>query len=395
MKLILFIGISILTFLILSCDNYEVSDNQADSFLKFYSIGMKDNGIRVITTDEGYLIMGTAEIAGSGKDIFILQTDKFGNSTKPLITYGGLFNENGYAIKANDEGYIIAGSTQLAELSDLDIYILQIDPNGEFLWDTVYGQSRDDEAFDVLVKDNGNMIFTGYSDTLPKKKEILFLETDRNGNKISLNYTGTPENDEGFSIVKSNRKYMIAGYKSSSNTASMLNARKIFVMRWSGEGTPDVHPFENEFPVDASSWVQSIISTNQNEYYLACNVEENQTTSAYVHVLKIDTAWNINWEKSFGERALNVANDFSIRDNYLFLCGTSTNTDDRGDLWILRASLEGDNSSNYYAGDGISYMGNGFDHTADGGFIITGANYSGDNSSMITLCKLNADGDLR
>jgi len=273
--------------------------------------------------------------------------------------------------------------------------LLQIDHSGELLWDSIYGRTGDDEAYDLIVRENGNLVVTGYSEgTEAEKKQILFLETDRTGLELKMNYRGTSEDDEAFTIVQSNNKYMIAGYTNYRNAQSMQIVKNIIVLRWSGEGTPDVNPFVNAFPEGTNSHVQAIIPEGINDYYLACNVQEPQSNESYVSILKIDTTlFNVMWQKDYGERLVNTVSDFSLKSNMLYLCGTSTNTEERGDLWILKTSIEGENPQYFYIGDGVSYIGKGFDHTSDGGYIITGASYISEKS-IISLCKLNSQGEL-
>ena len=402
MRTTLLIIISILVFVCISCDNYEISDKQADSFIKYYGVGMEDEGIRVITTEEGYLIMGTIENPGRGRDICIIQTDKFGNSIEPIRTYGGLFEDNGYAIKPHAGGYVIAGSTRRTEYSDLDIYLVQIDHTGDLVWDSIYGQIRDDEAYDVLVLENGNLVVTGYSEnysvsTGDRKKDILFLKTDRLGNRLKMKYTGTPEDDEAFSILQSGRIYMMAGYSNKLIAGSSQTQKTIYILRWAGEGPMDAAPLGNALPAGSGSWVQTVVSESNNEYYLACNVRESQGNDVSVHVLKIDTLWNILWQDSYGERTINAVSGLAIQNNSLYAVGTSTNEtneENSGDILILKTSLTGENPVYYYTGDGESYLGNGFDFAPDGGYIITGTNFI-NTKSVITLCKLNAEGTLQ
>jgi hypothetical protein len=385
--------ISVLSALILaSCDNYDISDQQADSFIKYYGVGREDEGIRVITTDEGYLVMGNIDNPNRGKDICIIRTDKFGNSSEPIRTYGGLFDDYGYAIKPHDDGYIIAGSTQTAENSYKDVYLLQISSDGDLIWDSIYGYSMDDEARDVLVLGNGHLIVTGYSYSPENgNKDFLFLETDHDGTQVKIKTQGIPDkDDEAYAIVQSNKFYMLAGYTYRFSAQYSQSSKSISIIRWAGEGSPDPNP---PFNLGTESQVQSILTTGINEYYLACNVQGSQTGESSVYILKIDTLWNVIWQKSFGERLRNQVSDFSIRNNELFVCGTSTDAELSGDLWIFRTSLEGENTRYYYAGDGVSFLGKGFDFTDDGGYIITGANIS--EKSIITLCKLNAEGEIQ
>ena len=56
-----------------ACNNDSVSEEQAESFLKYYAAGVDNNtGTQVIQTSDGYVIMGNFENASTQKDIFII-----------------------------------------------------------------------------------------------------------------------------------------------------------------------------------------------------------------------------------------------------------------------------------------------------------------------------------
>ena len=59
-------------------------------------------------------------------------------------------------------------------------------------------------------------------------------------------------------------------------------------------------------------------------------------------------------------------------------------------MFILRTGIDGSQPVYHYSGDGTTFTGNGFDLTADGGFILTGATYVNQQSSQsaINLCKI-------
>ncbi len=392
MKATILILISIITLMSISCDNYEISDKQSDSFLKFYGGGLKDEGMQVITTDDGYLIMGNIENPGRGKDICLIQTNKYGNSIAPITMYGGQWDDFGYVIKHNNSsGYFIAGSTQKVESGDLDVFLVQINSIGDTLWTKSYGRSLDDEAYDLLVLDNNHIVLTGYTDSTDVLgKDFLFIEVDAAGTLVNFNFKGLKPDEVAFSIVQKGNSYFLAGYAYRETTSQQL-VKKLYVMQWDGRGSPIIPHYD---PLGTSSEAVAIKALNQNEYILLCNVQPTQGSGSQIYLMKIDNSGRSIWEKGIGERRVNTASDLYIHDNSLYVVGTSTNEETFGDMLILKTSLSGDNPSYYYAGDGTSYQGNGFDFTSDGGYIITGSNFV-NNRSVITLCKLNAEGVLR
>ena len=61
--------IILIIFLGAACDNYDISSKQAETFVRYFGVGLQDEGMKVISTDEGYLIMANVENPGRGKDI--------------------------------------------------------------------------------------------------------------------------------------------------------------------------------------------------------------------------------------------------------------------------------------------------------------------------------------
>ena len=383
----------IVTLMSISCDDYEISDKQADSFLKFYGSGLEDEGMKVIATDEGYLIMGNLENPGSGKDICIIRTDKFGNTLAPVTTYGGEWDDLGYVIKPNSSGYIIAGSTQKEEQGDLDVFILQINSTGDALWSKSYGSSYDDEAFDLLVLENNNIVVTGYTDGSDgQEKDILFFEINSSGDSLYFNHIGSDYDDVAYSFVQKENSYFFVGYSDEHTVSNQQLMKSILVWQWDGIGS--LINYSSYFTsLGAGSEAVAIKALNQNEYILSV-VQPTQGNGSQIYLVKMDASGHLIWQKSFGERTVNIANDFTIYDESIYVIGTSTNGEVSGDMMILKTGLSGDNPLYFYAGDGTSYTGNGLDFTPDGGYIVTGANIT-NNNSVITLCKLDAEGLLR
>jgi hypothetical protein len=80
MKNFLFIFFPLILFTILSCDKEEISNKQAESFVKYYGGSLLDEGIRVLSLEnKGYLLVGTMETPDIGKQICGIATEEFGN----------------------------------------------------------------------------------------------------------------------------------------------------------------------------------------------------------------------------------------------------------------------------------------------------------------------------
>ncbi len=395
-----FSAILILLPLLFSCDEYELSPDQQRSFVKFYGAGLEDEGVKVLTTNEGFLVMGNIDNMERGKDICLIRTDKYGNSVAPITVLGGQYDDYGYAIEPNTDGYIIAGSSRRTKYGDLDVFLAQVDTAGDTLWTNTYGRSYDDEAYDILIRDDGHIVLTGYSDGGDiSKSDFLVIETDANGNQTNFYHSVQSFEEVAYSIIEYGSNYLLAGYTDYYNVATGSFQKTACVLSWNGSNIEKYPPFES---LGVSSEALSIKSAGGNEFYIACNVNPSSSVSVtQIYLLKINARADIVWQHNFGERTLNLVNDLEFFNNSLIAVGTATNVasgedskDIKGDILILKTNLAGENPEYTYIGDGQLYQGNDIDFTSDGGYIITGTNYISTNS-VITLCKPDTDGLFR
>jgi hypothetical protein len=78
--------------------------------------------------DSGYLILGNSDFYGMGaEDILILRTDASGN-LQWARTYGGTMKDDGWQIRKNGSGYVIAAATENFSANGVwDTYVLSLD----------------------------------------------------------------------------------------------------------------------------------------------------------------------------------------------------------------------------------------------------------------------------
>jgi len=80
-----------------------------------------DKASSIMTTDDGYLIIGSTSSYGKGNyDMFVIKTNKKGKKLWQK-TYGGFYNEYGYAAEKTNTGYLIKGTIQKCS-SNTDVF---------------------------------------------------------------------------------------------------------------------------------------------------------------------------------------------------------------------------------------------------------------------------------
>jgi Secretion system C-terminal sorting domain len=119
------------------------------------------------TSDGGYIIAGSSSDF-SDNDGAVLKLDQNGLFQWEKTFGGTSYDRFNYIEETTNGGYIISGSTESnnGDISNFyggvnDCWIVNIDVNGNLLWEKTYGGSGDDEAYSIRkTNDNGYIVST-------------------------------------------------------------------------------------------------------------------------------------------------------------------------------------------------------------------------------------------
>jgi len=173
-------------------------------------------GKRIIqTSDGGYMIGGTYQVGSGDQDIFLLKLNSNGDSiwTK---TYGDAGFDVLYDMKkTNDNGFIIAGSSQMGYWGNYELDLIKLDSVGDTCWWRRYTNGY--QANSVYQTHDNCYVVTGYN------YGMLLMKIDPSGNVMwnkMLNGNGgmciVETTDKGLFGIGSNFYYVKTD--SSGNT---------------------------------------------------------------------------------------------------------------------------------------------------------------------------------
>ncbi len=92
-------------------------------------------------------------------------------------------NEAAYYVLENPAGFLISGFTTVTNGGDKDGYLLQIDPNGEKIWERSYGGPNDDEIIIVEKGSNGGYLLFGHTQSTGNgDNDVFLIKVDDTGN---------------------------------------------------------------------------------------------------------------------------------------------------------------------------------------------------------------------
>lgn len=110
------------------------------------------------TNDGGYIFIGYTQVSGNNYDMMVVKTGSDG-SEKWRKTYGGGQFENGYSVKATDDGgYILLGTTYSYGNGSGDAWLVKINGSGTIEWNKWFGGTSEEEGQYVEKTPDGGYI---------------------------------------------------------------------------------------------------------------------------------------------------------------------------------------------------------------------------------------------
>lgn len=140
------------------------------------------------TSDGGYAVFGVTESFGAGgQDFYLVKTDSASN-IQWSKTYGGTGDDYGTSVcQASDGGFAIAGYTNSFGAGGNDFWLIKTDSNGNIQWNMTYGESGDENAYQLKRTIDGGYAIIGYSTSFGDFNAYL-VKTDSMG-KMQWNRT--------------------------------------------------------------------------------------------------------------------------------------------------------------------------------------------------------------
>jgi len=206
--------------------------------------GGDDYGRKIRETADGnYVIVGSTTdlkpcCTKKGADVFVLNIDPNGN-VNWAMTYGGNLDDQGTNIELFNGGkeYIVSGRTASFGAGDYDGYLLRIDFGGNLIWARAYGGSRYDSFNSLWAAANGDILAAGetYSYGVGDD-DVWIVRTDQNGDcagKFWSFHYGGPKSDEAANDIVEDDKGLITvvGY-----STVITGTRDCYLLKVDGGG---------------------------------------------------------------------------------------------------------------------------------------------------------------
>lgn len=144
----------------------------------------EDRGYGVVGLPAGYLAVGRSFAKSTNNsDGWVVRTDLAG--TELWNTYlGGTLSETLYSVVQAQDGFMVVGITNSTGKGGYDAWLSRLDNSGTKLWDTAYGTTGDDYAYEIDKVADGWVIAGSYGKTSNTSAKPWLVRFDSLGKPV-------------------------------------------------------------------------------------------------------------------------------------------------------------------------------------------------------------------
>lgn len=208
---------------------------------KIFSGPNQDYGEEVIhTSDGGFIVAGRsyASFTPESCDAWVIKTDQNGD-TLWTRKYGGNDEDIFNCVTETDDGYIFAGLTRSYGPGYYAVWAVRIGFSGDTVWTRTYGGDVAQLCFTISELDNGHFVLGGYSNSFNQNNDVYVLEIDIDGNLIWEEHYGLAAGSE---IMYGSRQTSDGSFIITGKTGYYFSLEdEIFVLKLGegNSGTPE------------------------------------------------------------------------------------------------------------------------------------------------------------
>ena len=353
-----------------------------------------------------------------GRDFWVVKVSQTG-VLEWKKAYGGSNNDSAYDIQqTTDGGYIVCGSTDSNDwgISNFhgirDAWVVKLSPSGVVEWQRCYGGSLYDLAFSIIQTTDGNYVFTGYAQSQDGDVtggqgdyDVWVVKIDATGNIIwQKTYGGTKEEWASHIIQTNDGGFILAGRTDSNDgdITQYFSSEDLLVLKLDVDGNLE---WQRNYGGNGSEVASEIWQTQDGGYITTGYIGISTTGQVTGHhggvydawVVRINATGDLLWQRAVGGSSLDYGRSiFPTIDGGLVIAGETGSTDGDmvgndgvGDIFLIKLNDEGIIQWQKTLGGSQPEYGECVRQTADGGFIVTGANWSSDGDASSNKGKFD------
>jgi len=246
---------------------------------KTYGTPNRDEGRSVIaTSDGGYLIAGYTDGKSTGEaDMYVIKTNDVGDVIWER-SYGAPNYTVGYDIRETPNGYILVGTAQEVG-AGRNIQMIKLDNNGGIEWQKSYGGSADEYGFGVTNTKDGGFAVVGYTQSMGNgAQDILVMKTSQTGAVLWAKTVGGGGRDYGYGITEDNSgNIAVTGYTKSYNDV----IGDVLISKFDASGNP---VWTKTYGNTSFDFANNIVATKDGHYVITGGNAADNTNATFIKV---------------------------------------------------------------------------------------------------------------
>ncbi len=286
-----------------------------------------------ITPEGGFVVVGYTVSWGKGKrDICLVKTTVDG-TMEWIKTYGGVADDEAYSIRVTaDSGFIICGTTMSFGQGG-DMYLIRTDRNGDTLWTKTWGGPAGESGAAVRVTADGGFIAIGNTGSFGAGYSSIYLvRTNSNGDTLWTAAYGGARADLGYDVERTNDNGFIL---SGATVPTGQNYYDAYLVKVDSLGRQE---WESNYGNSFEDRAYSVAPTIDGGYVLTGTTESNQGRKIDIYVVKTDPVGGVEWDTAYGGMESDYGRMVGVDASGNFLLAGSTYSYSAGgsDLYLMK-----------------------------------------------------------
>jgi len=197
----------------------KVDSSGSIQWHKTYGQTTADGATSLIqTSGGGYVLAGYSTDSNATKDLWFVKTDSSGNMQWNRTYGGSRWDEANSVIQTSDGGYALAGTTSsFSDDMSSDFWLVKTDSNGNVEWNKTYTEQKSDSAQSVIQTSDGGYTLAGHTArAIVDTPDVWVSNVDSDGNmEWDVTWAPTEPALTNSIIQTSDGGYAVTGWTSS------------------------------------------------------------------------------------------------------------------------------------------------------------------------------------
>ncbi len=211
-----------------------------------------------------------------------------------LKYFGNEGNQEGVDFVVNPDGtFVLLGNSRATLSSNQQIYVAKADARGKIMWEKTFGGSLDEEAKDIELLADGNLLVLANAEKAIGERDVYLLKMTQDGDTIKTvkqglttspnNIGGLPTDENAHSISVISDGYIISGstgnfLPASSDVSDFMYMRFKSDLSWVNDASGN---WRSKGGFAGEDVAVKILQFNATTFYLMgySNVNQNNNTS--------------------------------------------------------------------------------------------------------------------